>query len=359
MLLLTPGPVEMEAAICEIGGLRKLPYFRGPEFTRAVIHLTQDLKYLFQTEGTPLIVTASGTGLMEMAIVNLLNRGDRAVVLNGGTFGGRWVGMCRAFGVDVVDFPVELGRSPDIQKLQDCLDSRPKALLVNAHETSTGYLYDIQLLGRMTESRGIMLIVDAVSTIGADDFKMDDWHVDCALVSSQKALALMPGLGFIAFGARAMEVIPRVTQPRAYFDALNYLVNISRGMTPFTPAVVGVLQAQARMGEIRGMGIDEWILRCEQRARTFRQAMLSAGYTPFPERCSNAMTAVRLPEGVVTSNLVTHLRERYNWWLATNGTNREDYLRVSHMGNLPTDVMCAVADGIAQGIRCLREGGRQ
>jgi aspartate aminotransferase-like enzyme len=130
-------------------------------------------------------------------------------------------------------------------------------------------------------------------------------------------------------------------------------------MTPFTPAVVAILQAEARMSEIKGMGIDQWTLRCKQRAAAFREVLATAGYTPFPERCSNAMTAVRLPEGVLTSQLVTHLRERYDWWFAANGTNREDYLRVSHMGNLPTNVMCEVANGIAQGIRLFQEGGRQ
>jgi len=359
MLLLAPGPVEMDESICEIGSTRKLPYFRGQGFARTVLELTEDLKYLFQTRSTPLTVTASGTGLMEMAIVNLLNRGDKVVVLNGGTFASRWVSMCRAFGVEVVDLAVELGRSPDMRKLDDCLAARPKALLVNAHETSTGYLYDIPAIGRLTDPRGVLLIVDAVSSIGADEFRMDDWHVDCALVSVQKALALMPGLGFIAFSERAKAIIPSVTQPRAYFDALDYLANITRGMTPFTPAMNAILQAAARLAEIKKIGIAGYIRRHADLAAAFREAITSNGYALFPERSSNAMTAFGLPDGAPMSQVVKYLREEYDWWLAPNPTKREDYLRVSHMGHLTVDLMRVVAGGIVKAVEHITKGNRQ
>ncbi len=356
MLLLAPGPVEMEESICQIGGTRKLPYFRGKDFAETVMALTEDLKYLFQTRNTPLTITASGTGLMEMAIVNLLNRGDKVVVLNGGTFGSRWVSMCRAFGVEVTQFEVGLGQSPDLDELEDRLSSRPKAVLVNAHETSTGYLYDIAAIGRLTNSAGILLIVDAVSSIGADEFRMDDWHVDCALVSTQKALALMPGLGFIAFSQRAKAIIPSVVQPRAYFDALDYMANIPRGMTPFTPGMHAILQARKRLSHIKAIGIDKWIQQHADVAGVFRTAMCSAGYALFPERSSNAITSICLPNGVTMSQIVNYLREKNDWWFAPNPTKREDYLRISHMGNLDKDTMRTVANEIIQTSKQLRRG---
>ena len=143
-MLFAPGPVEMEKDICDIASLQSLPYFRGQEFAETVISVTENVKYLFQTKNTPLTITASGTGVMEMAITNLLNSGDKVVIVNGGNFGQKWVDMCRAFGVNVEQLKVALGKSPDLDLLCQMLKSDVKALLINMHETSTGYLYDIE-----------------------------------------------------------------------------------------------------------------------------------------------------------------------------------------------------------------------
>ena len=347
MILLAPGPVPITEELASVAHITQLPYFRGEDFVRLLLDLTDDLRALFRSSAIPLTVTASGTGLMEMAVVNLLNPGDRAVVVNGGAFGAKWVNMCAAFGVAVAEFPVPLGHSPDLAALAAAIPRDAKALLVNAHETSTGYLYDLEALGEIARARGLLFIVDGVSSIGADEYRMDEWGIDCSMVSTHKALGCMPGLGFIAFSERAWKVIPGVRQPRFYFDALDYETNLRRGMLPFTPSMHAILQAKRQLEHIKAVGVDGVVERHRNLARAFREAILADGrFGLLPERPSNAISAITLPSGVTASWLVTHLRLEHDWWFAPNHLGREDYLRVSHMGDLDAALMVEVATQI-------------
>jgi aspartate aminotransferase-like enzyme len=337
----------MERQICDIASVGQLPYFRGKKFADIVIEVSEGMKSVFKTQYEPLVLTSSGTGLMEMAIVNLLNAGDKVVVINGGSFGKKWGDMCKAFNVVVKELKVDLGKNPDMNELEDLIKPGIKAVLVNAHETSTGYLYDVRQIGQLTNKKDVMLIVDAVSSIGADEFRMDDWHVDCALVSTQKALALMPGLGFIVFSQRAKEIFKTVNQPRFYFDAMDYLDNIPRGMTPFTPAMNIILQARERIKEIKDKGVDAFVKKHAKLAKTFRETITNSwdlGF--FPERQSNSLTAIKLPDYAPMSKLVAYMRDNFDWWFAPNPTKCENYLRVSHMGDFDKETMQKVAEKI-------------
>ena len=349
MLLLSPGPVPIEKGMYDVALIEQLPYFRGENFAEIVLEVTENMKCAFQTKFTPLTITASGTGLMEMAIVNLLDQDDKVIVINGGTFGQKWISMCRAFNIVVKEFKVELGKTPDYDRLNELLNSDDiNALLINVHETSTGYLYDIRKISEMVHEKDTLFITDAVSSIGADDFQMDEWHVDCAMVSTQKALALMPGLGFIVFNDRAQDIIKKTRQPRFYFDALDYSKNILRGMTPFTPAMNVILQVRERVKQLKEKGIDNFIEKHAELAKTFRDRIIHHEVFGFlPERPSNALTAITLPPCVLMSQLVKYMKDEYNWWFAPNPTNREDYLRISHMGNLSNELMIEIADKIS------------
>jgi aspartate aminotransferase-like enzyme len=354
MLLLAPGPVPISPELAEVARIAHTPYFRGDVFARLMLDLTADLRLVFRTTATPLTVTSSGTGLMEMAIVNLLNPGDRVLVVNGGTFGLKWVRMCRSFGVDAAEFRVPLGRSPDLDALADSVPANARALLVNAHETSTGSLYDLPAIGEIARRKGLLYIVDGVSSIGADEYRMDDWGIDCSMVSTQKALGCMPGLGFIAFSERARQIIPGVRQPRCYFDAPDYENNLPRGMVPFTPAVYAILQIRRQLDTIKTVGIDGFVERHRRRARAFRDAILAdPRFGLFPERPSNAISTVTLPPGVGSTRLVRHFQREHDWWFATNPTGNEGFLRVSHMGDVGTELLRTVAGRIHEAVDLL------
>lgn len=347
MLLLAPGPVPMDKELFDASCEEQLPYFRGKVFADIVKEVSCGMKSVFQTQAEPLVITASGTGLMEMAIVNLLNPGDKVIVINGGSFGQKWVNMCRAFNIEVTNFEVPYGKNPDMNRLEDLIKPDIKAVLVNAHETSTGYLYNIQEIGKLTCRKSVLFIVDAVSSMGSDEFKMDEWQIDCALVSTQKALAAMPGLGFIAFNEKAKDIIKTVSQPRFYFNANDYMDNLTRGMTPFTPAMNIIVQMKERLKQIENEGIDGLVSKHSELAEAFRNEITSSwDYGFFPDRPSNALTAIILPAYAPMTKLIAYMQDKYDWWFAPNPTRREDYLRVSHMGTLNKELMVKVAKEI-------------
>jgi aspartate aminotransferase-like enzyme len=349
----------MDEAVSQVASRRSLPYFRAEPFAEVVRRVSADMAYIFQTAAAPLPVTASGTGLMEMAVVNLLDPGANAIVFNGGTFGQRWVDLCRSYEVNVSEVRMLPGRSPDLNVFHDMLKSGPvDAVFVNMHETSTGYLYDIEQIGSIVRSHGCLFVVDAISAIGADTFRMDAWHVDCALVGSQKALGIMPGLGYIAFGERAMDRASQVKRGRYYFDARTYARNLERGMTPFTPAVVAILQMEERCRQIREMGLDAWIRRQADLAGAFRRRLLEdPEFSMFPERLSNAMSAVTLPADINNRQVVGYMRDKYDWWFAPNGNDQNHYLRVSHMGDFTPEIMELAAVRMTEAVEHIRTKG--
>jgi aspartate aminotransferase-like enzyme len=298
---------------------------------------------------------------MEMAVTNLLEPGDSAIVLNGGAFGQKWVEICGTYSVRVAELKSRLGKRPDMDAFREMLKAGADAVLVNMHETSTGFLYDIQQLGSLVRATGAVFVVDGVSAIGADQFDMDEWGVDCAMVSTQKALALLPGLGYIAFSDKALDRMSRVKRCRYYFNAPAYLENMRRGMTPFTPAMASILQVEARMKQIKRMGLDQWIARHADLASAFRKSILglSGEFAIFPERSSNALTAVRLPTDISAGDLIEFMRERHDWWFAPAPTAEKDrYLRVSHMGNVNQDLMGLAANRIYEAVQSIRAGGK-
>ncbi len=215
------------------------PYNRTDEFS----HLTQEIlcghKYVFQTSGEVALLTGSGTLAMEAAVLNFLTPSDRVIIVNGGTFGQRWCDLCRIHTIPFREIELEAGADLDLDTLREiCGEEEFTAFLINAHETSTGQLYDVEAIGKVLSDFGLFYIVDAISTICADPFQMDNWNVDVAILSSQKAIALPPGLSFVAMGPRAILRLSNSAPKTLYLYLQVYLTNQERGQLPYTPAIV-------------------------------------------------------------------------------------------------------------------------
>lgn len=332
-MLYTPGPTEMAEEIRKIGS-DPLPYFRSTEYCSHVIELTENLRYLFQTENTPLTITASGTAGMEMALVNLFNPGDQVVFINGGTFGAKWGQLARNLGLETIEVVCGHGRDLSLSRILEAISTHTKGLLLTAHETSTGQLYNIKEISCALENQDIFVVVDGVSSIGSDPFKMDEWGIDCAISCSQKGLACMPGLVFVAFSDRARYRIHQTNHYRGYLDARIYFDNIGRGMLPYTPAIHATYQVARKLDIIRDMGIDGYINQHLLRANAFRREITSdCNFGIFPESPSNALSAINLPYGVSAGSLIEIMRLKYNAILPLNPTKSDVFIRVSHMGD--------------------------
>ncbi len=313
-------------------GSKQPPYCRTHEFSQLTHVILEGLGYVFQTAGPVIILTGSGTAAMEAVGLNFLRDDDKVLVINAGTFGQRWCDLCAVQGISYEALRLEAGADLDLGSLASALSKEVTVLFVTAHETSTGALFDIEAIGRMTRELGVLLVVDAISSICADRFLMDDWHVDVALLSSQKALALPPGLAFIAMGDRALSRLESIRPKTLYLNVREYLTNQERGQMPFTPAIGLFLQLHQRLLDIKEMTLDHLIRQHHQKASEFREALETLRLGTLPAHPSNAMTAVTCGE-LDAHGIVQALRTRHTIEVAPNGgALKSRIFRVSHMG---------------------------
>lgn len=333
--LFVPGPVEIDAETRRIGAQR-LPYMRTAAFSAFTLEVEEDLRRLVGTTGDVAILTASGTAAMEAAVLSLFGPADRVLVIDGGTFGRRFVEICEIHGVPHEVLPLSPGQDLDLHAFAARVAGGAfTGVLVNAHETSTGALYDVQGMGRALEGTATILVVDAISSLCADPYQMDAWGVDVTLFSSQKGLALPPGLAFVAMGARARARALAAPRRSLYLHLADYLKDGKRGQTPYTVAVGLLLQTAHRLRAIHAAGVDAVVAATAARARAFRAGLAGLPVQVLPVRPSNAITALRLQtEKLSAAELVERMAERHGLVLAPNGGPlRDTVFRVSHLGD--------------------------
>ncbi|MCH2545914.1 MAG: aminotransferase class V-fold PLP-dependent enzyme, partial [Alphaproteobacteria bacterium] len=331
--LFTPGPVNMSTRTLAIGALQ-LPYNRTEQFSQITFEIIKDLKYLFGTQGDVVIFSASGTGAMEAVIFNFLDQSDKVLIVNGGVFGQRWVDLCIQHKIPFEQIILDPGQPISLEALDYRLSSQGySTLLINAHETSTGLIYDTKAIGKLTQKYGVFFVVDAISTICADIFMMDEWHVDVSLLSTQKALALPPGLSFLALNKKAKLRLETKTCQSYYFDIKVYLANQSRGQMPFTPVIGHFMMLQERLKDIKLHGIDFFVSRHSKLAEFFRKGLQGLPLSFLPNSPSNALTAISCPEDIDAFDLVKRLAAGFNCFVAPNGGDlKHRVFRVSHLG---------------------------
>ena len=323
----------MSTRTLAIGALQ-LPYNRTEQFSQITFEIIKDLKYLFGTQGDVVIFSASGTGAMEAVIFNFLDQSDKVLIVNGGGFGQRWVDLCIQHKIPFEQIILDPGQPISLEALDYRLSSQGySTLLINAHETSTGLIYDTKAIGKLTQKYGVFFVVDAISTICADIFMMDEWHVDVSLLSTQKALALPPGLSFLALNKKAKLRLETKTCQSYYFDIKVYLANQSRGQMPFTPVIGHFMMLQERLKDIKLHGIDFFVSRHSKLAEFFRKGLQGLPLSFLPNSPSNALTAISCPTDIDAFDLVKRLEAGFNCFVADNGGDlKHRVFRVSHLG---------------------------
>ena len=339
--IFTPGPVKMSDEILEVGA-KQTPYFRNCEFSNVTYACEKGLLEMVNApEGSKVIfLTASGTAGMESVVMNLLNQDDNALVVNGGGFGGRFVDICATHDVPHYDFKVSNTNLWDIAELA------PKenftSLIVNAHETSVGHLYSLDALGAYAKKNDMFFIVDAISMLVTDPIDMSAQNIDVIIASSQKGLALPPGLTMVILAPKALKKVQEVKS--LYFNFKDYLSNGERGQTPYTPAVTIMLQLQARLEQIaRRGGVEQSIKRAGNMAEYFRESIKKLPLKAYTEFMPNAMTTLTPTDGKSAMDIVNALEDGYKVMVCPNGgAERDSIFRVSHMGDMTrayTDVL--------------------
>lgn len=337
MLNFTVGPVEMFEETKELGAL-SVPYFRTGEFSEKLL---ENERLFLRFAGAPadsraVFLTASGTGAMEAAVVNTLTSQDRVLVVDGGSFGHRFVEICAVHNIPTEVILLKPGEQLTSDHLTPFEETGVTAFLINLDETSTGLLYDIDLVSAFCSRVGAFLVVDAVSAFLADPIDMEKNGIDVLITGSQKALAVPPGISLLALSPGAIERV-RAARPRCfYFDLARALKDGERGQTPFTPAVGILLQINERLRAIEDNGgARAEIDRVASVACDFRSRIEGMPFDLLPETPANGVTALIVPEWVSAKRLFEIMKDEHGIWICPNGGElAERVFRVGHLGNL-------------------------
>ena len=335
--LFTPGPTKVPGAVLAAVGKQVL-HHRSPEFSEKVRHVQDELGRLLQTHNDTLLFTCSGTGMMEAAVANLLSRGDKAICVNNGMFGERWVDICRAFGVEVVDVTLEWGKSIEPEELKSVAAAHPdaKAVFVIHSETSTGALNDVQALAAVLKDHEAAIVVDATSSVGVHEIRMDEWGIDVVVAGTQKALMTPPGLSFVALNGKAWGLVSSSDLPTYYFDFTMTWKRLQRkGQTPFTTAVSLVYGLEVALAMMEQEGWDNVYSRHARMGKATRAAVKALGFSVLPEHAVNGVTVIVCPEGLDANKIVRVMDDEFGVRVAGGQAHLSGKVfRIGHMGGI-------------------------
>ena len=336
MRLFTVGPVEMFDEVKAVRGRGdSVPYFRTREFSDMMLETDRLLRKFAKTKESSrtIYLTASGTAAMEAAVLNCFTQEDRLLVVDGGTFGHRFAEICEIHGIPHDVITLEFGEILEQKHFDAVSEQRYTALLVNVDETSTGQLYNMDLISHFCKEKGMYLVVDAISSFLCDPFDMDSYGVDVMIASSQKGPCVSPGMSMILLSERILEErVMKSTFRSLYFDFKSYLENFKRGQTPFTPAVGVCVELHTALCMIDRIGLEEHISRVAGIANDFRDRLvdLPVSIPDFP--LSNAITPVIFDKPVAYT-VFEFLKDRYAIYVnPTGGPLHDITFRVAHIG---------------------------
>jgi aspartate aminotransferase-like enzyme len=334
--LFSPGPTMLPPEVL-LKMAEPIMHHREPEFEKMFAEIREGLKYLFQTKNEVLVFTSSGTGAMEGAVSNILSKGDKAIVVCGGKFGERWGEICKAYGIEFIPIDVEWGKAVDPKRIKELLESDPsiRAVYTQASETSTGVKHPIHEIAEIVKRyEDKVIVVDAITGIGVFNIPMDEWGIDVLISGSQKALMLPPGLAFAALSDKAWKLVEKSNLPKYYFDFKKELKNTKKNQSSYTPAISLFVGLREALHMIRKEGIEAVFRRHEMLADATRAGVKALGLELYaPHSPSNAVTAVKVPEGIQGGKLKNLFFEKFGITVAGGQDQAKGkIIRIAHLG---------------------------
>jgi len=331
-----PGPTPCPSQVLQVM-TRQMINHRGGEFGQILNKVTANLKQLFQTKGDVFLLTGSGTGGLEAAIVNTLSPGDKVLLVAIGVFGERFGTIAQQFGAEVTPLCFEWGKAADADAVRQALKAEPKikAVLVTHNETSTGVTNDLAAISSIVKEFDKLLLVDAISSLGSIDLPVDDWHCDVAVTGSQKGWMAPPGLAMVSVSPEAWQAHSKAKMPRFYWDFAHAKSYLEKGQTPWTPAISTVFALSVSLEMMLKEGLPNIIARHARVGRAARAGVKSLGLSLFADEnyASNTVTAVASSDGLDTKKMLKILREEHQIILS-GGQQRLDgkIFRIGHLG---------------------------
>ena len=336
-----PGPTPCPADVLRAMA-RQMINHRGPEFAQILHDVTAKLKQLFQTKGDVFLLTCSGTGGLEAAIVNTLSPGDKVLSVSVGFFGERFASIAEQFGAEVIPLRYEWGRVADVDEIRRALQAEPriKAVLITHNETSTGVTNDLASISSVVKEAEKLLLVDAISSLGSIDLPVDGWHCDVTVTASQKGWMVPPGLAMVSVSPEAWQAHASAKMPRFTWDFTRARSYLEIGQTPWTPAVSLVFALSVSLEMMLKEGLANIVARHAQVGKAARDGAKSLGLSLFAEEkyASNTVTAVSVTDALDTKKLLKIMREEHQIVLAGGQQNLSGKIfRIGHLGWVTED----------------------
>lgn len=340
--LMIPGPVDVQDSILRAMANPVMPHY-GADWTRLYNETTVVLKSIFQTEGDVFLLVGSGTCGLEAAINTMYSAGEKVLVLNNGFFGDRLIQLARAHHLEVIEVRADWGKpiAPDEVERRLVEGRDITGMIAVHHETSTGVLNPIQELGNLAKRYGIAFVVDAVSSLGGEDLKMDEWGIDGCVAASNKCLESVPGVSPVAVSRSGWKTIEsKPVEPTGWYLNLrvwkHYLEEWGNWHpAPVTMATPAVIALNAALEELVKEGLENRIVRYQQTAANFRRQIQEIGFQMFidPSYASSCISSVARPPHLDVPSFITYLLEEKNIQIAGGlGQTKGEIFRVGHMG---------------------------
>ncbi len=335
--LFTPGPTPLSPVVLQAMG-RNIPHHRTDEFRAIFKGAREGLQRFFKTTQDVLILSCSGSGGMEAALVNTLSTGDTMLALVAGNFGERWVNIGKAHGMDVQILEAEWGTAVKAEAVKAALDANPKirGVFVQHNESSTGVKHDIQAIASVVKDRAdVILVVDAISGMGAMPLHTEEWGVDVVVVGSQKSLALPPGMAFVSVNEKAWQRIQTTKSAKFYFDLLRERKNQVNFESAWTPPISLVVALDAVLKDLDAAGgVDALVKNAGTLAAMTRAAAQALGLPLLaPNDYGDALTALKPPAGIEIGKITKILKGEFKSEVAGGqGKLKGQIMRVAHLG---------------------------
>jgi aspartate aminotransferase-like enzyme len=336
--LMTPGPTPVPSEVL-LAQAKPIFHHRTPAYTDLLVRIEEDLKYIFQTKNDVLIFASSGTGVMESAVVNLFSPGDKVIVTSNGKFGDRFIKLTETYGLNPIKLEYEWNKVVNPADIEKFLlqDPEIKGVFVVQSETSTGILNDVKAIGEVVKETEAVLIVDSITGIGAVECKTDEWHLDVVMTGSQKGLMMPPGLACVAVSEKAWRVAEKSRLPKFYFSwqKTREALHRSQPQNPFTPPISLIVGLGEALRLIKEEGLENVVKRHAILAEAVRKGVEAIGLELFapPEGRGNAVTPVKVPEGIDGNQIVKIMRDNFGVIIAGGQDHLKGKIfRLGHLG---------------------------
>lgn len=348
--LMTPGPTPIPPAVSQVMA-EPIVFHRAPAFVPIYARCLENLKTVFDTKNEVLCFAASGSGAMDSAFANLVHPGDKVLVTSAGKFGERWKDLAEAYEADFTYLDVEWGTQISSDTVDELLAANPEigVVFTTFSETSTGVIHDVRAIAEVAHKHGALIVVDAISGLGASELHQDEWDLDVVVSGSQKALMTPPGMAFASVSQKALDKAAERPGGRFFFDWNKTAKGQRKDPpdSPFTPPVGLFMALDVALQMIMDEGMPAVYDRHRLLGRGSRAWAKAQGLEIFglDDESASAVTAIKVPEGVDGNAVTKTMRDKYGITIAGGQSQLKGKIfRISHCGYFgPFDIITVVS----------------